>query len=137
MTNELLSDDAGPSSARDFFRGLGPALKMLREKAGLSAAVVATRGGIGKSQLSKYEKGREIPRLESLGKILDVLGVEPLAFFYLVNAIGRGITESHLRVELQLMQSRRRVGGEELVGCILMLQQVLLGCLATRAGEGA
>ncbi len=130
--------DAGTDESRDaggFFQGLGPALKMIREKTGLSAAAVATRAGVGKSQLSKYEKGRETPRLESLARILAVLGVEPLAYFYLVNAIGRSVTDSHVRVELQLMESRRRVGGEELVQCILMLQQVLLGCLVTGAED--
>jgi len=37
---------------------------------------------VGKSQVSKYESGKELPKLETLGKLLDVLGSDPLTLFY-------------------------------------------------------
>jgi transcriptional regulator with XRE-family HTH domain len=64
------------------FAGLGSTLRLLREQAGLSQGELARNAGMGKSQISKYESGKEFPRLESLERLLDALGVEPLTFFY-------------------------------------------------------
>jgi transcriptional regulator with XRE-family HTH domain len=49
---------------------------------GVSQEALARSAGIGKSQLSKYENGRELPKLDSLGKLLATLGVGYLEFFY-------------------------------------------------------
>lgn len=65
------------------FEHVGLALKMVREMARLSQAEAALRAGIGKSQLSKYERGQNLPTLASLGKILEVVKVDALFFFYL------------------------------------------------------
>jgi len=64
------------------FAELGGTLRALRESKGLSQAELARKAGMGKSQVSKYERGKELPRLESLEKLLDVLGAEPLTLFY-------------------------------------------------------
>lgn len=69
------------------FRHVGIALSILRELKGLSQADVASRAGIGKSQLSKYENAKELPKLESLGKLLHALGSDPLGFFYVVRML--------------------------------------------------
>ena len=69
------------------FRHVGLALSTLRELKGLAQAEVALRAGIGKSQLSKYENGKELPKLESLGKVLDTLGSDPFGFFYVVRML--------------------------------------------------
>jgi transcriptional regulator with XRE-family HTH domain len=63
------------------------ALTLLRELRGKSQAQIATSAGIGKSQLSKYENGKELPKLESLGKVLGVLNVGYFEFFYTVNLL--------------------------------------------------
>ncbi len=63
------------------FVELGRTLRALRESRGFSQAEVARRAGMGKSQVSKYERGT-LPRLESLEKLLAVLGAEPLTLFY-------------------------------------------------------
>jgi transcriptional regulator with XRE-family HTH domain len=75
--------------AETFFSQVGIALKVFRERAGLSAAELARRCGMGKSQLSKYENGSELPRIESLARILDALGADPLWFFYSVHQLHR------------------------------------------------
>jgi transcriptional regulator with XRE-family HTH domain len=61
---------------------LGRALFLLRELKELSRATVASRAGISKSQLVKYENGKEIPKLGSLAKVLEVLEVSFFEFFY-------------------------------------------------------
>jgi len=58
------------------FRNLGYVLRLLRELKGLSQQEVARKGGIGKSQVSLYESGRVLPRLESLEKFLKVLDTD-------------------------------------------------------------
>lgn len=67
------------------FKNLGMALRVLRDRAGLSQSGLARRAGMGKSQMSRYENGKELPRLESLERLLQTLGTGPLAFFQLVH----------------------------------------------------
>ncbi len=55
----------------------------------MSQAALARAAGIGKSQLSKYENGKELPKLDSLEKILLTLGVTPLAFFATMDYLDR------------------------------------------------
>jgi transcriptional regulator with XRE-family HTH domain len=64
------------------FINLGKTLGLLRELRGKSQARVAREAGIGKSQLSKYENGKELPKLDSLEKVLKALGVGQFEFFY-------------------------------------------------------
>ncbi|SRR5579885_3663505 len=69
------------------FENLGPALVVLRELRGFTQAEVAEKAGIGKSQVSRYEGGREYPKLESLEKILTVLGVSAAGLFNVVSVL--------------------------------------------------
>lgn len=72
------------------FQNVPLALKLLREMKGLSQLEAARAAGIGKSQLSKYENScKELPKLESLAKVLAVLDFQPLTFFYVVHLLGR------------------------------------------------
>ena len=64
------------------FTNLGQTLSLLRELRGQSQARVAREAGIGKSQLSKYENGKELPKLDSLEKVLNALDVGYFEFFY-------------------------------------------------------
>ncbi len=73
----------------DMFRNLGPALRLIREERGLSQSALAKAAGIGKSQLSKYESGRERPKLDSLEKLLTVLSIRVADFFTVVGLIDR------------------------------------------------
>jgi transcriptional regulator with XRE-family HTH domain len=70
------------------FEHLGPALRLLREQADLSQTRLAREAGMSKSQLSKYEKGRELPKLDSLARILRALDVQPLWLFYIAGMLG-------------------------------------------------
>jgi len=88
------------------FENLGNALALLRELRRVSQAEVARRAGIGKSQLSKYENGKEQPKLDSLEKVLNVLRVGPVGLFTVVavldgwNAETGGEGEAHVAPSL-------------------------------------
>ena len=71
------------------FENLGRTLSLLRELRGRSQAWVAREAGIGKSQLSKYENGKELPKLDSLEKVLLVLEVGHFEFFYTLHLVDR------------------------------------------------
>ena len=71
------------------FRNLGRSLSLLREMRGKSQAHVARAAGIGKSQLSKYESGKELPKLGSLEKVLTALDLGPLDLFSTLEMVER------------------------------------------------
>src|SRR5215210_8543744 len=71
------------------FANLGRTLSLLRELRGKSQAWVAREAGVGKSQLSKYENGKELPKLDSLEKVLLVLEVGHFEFFYTLYLVDR------------------------------------------------
>ncbi len=72
----------------EMFRHLGLTLRLLRELRGQSQGQVAKEAGISKSQLSKYENGR-LPKLETLERLLESLGVEYFQFFYTLYLVDR------------------------------------------------
>jgi transcriptional regulator with XRE-family HTH domain len=71
------------------FSNLGLTLSLLRELRGKSQARIAREAGIGKSQLSKYENGKELPKLDSLEKVLNALKVGYFEFFYTLSLVDR------------------------------------------------
>lgn len=75
------------------FTNLGRTLSLLRELRGKSQARVAREAGIGKSQLSKYENGKELPKLDSLEKVLIALKVSYFEFFYTLHLVDRRASE--------------------------------------------
>ena len=72
----------------EMFRHLGLTLRLLRELRGQSQGEIAKEAGISKSQLSKYENGR-LPKLETLERLLESLGVEYFQFFYTLYLVDR------------------------------------------------
>jgi transcriptional regulator with XRE-family HTH domain len=80
----------------EMFVNLGRTLGLLRELRGKSQALVAREAGIGKSQLSKYENGKELPKLDSLEKVLRALHVGYFEFFYTLYLVdGRAADLAH------------------------------------------
>ncbi len=71
------------------FANLGLTLILLRELLGKSQAQVARAARVGKSQLSKYENGKELPKLESLERVLSALGIGPLELFSTLEMVDR------------------------------------------------
>jgi len=71
------------------FDNVGLAITLLRELRGKSQAKLSRDAGIGKSQLSKYENGKELPKLDSLEKVLNALQVGYYEFFYTMHVVDR------------------------------------------------
>lgn len=71
------------------FDNVGLTLSLLRELRAKSQARVSREAGIGKSQLSKYENGKELPKLDSLEKVLNALKVGYFEFFYTLHLVDR------------------------------------------------
>ena len=69
------------------FGNLGRTLVLVREMRGYSQLTLSRKARVGKSQLSKYENGRDLPKLETLERILGVLEVQPISFFFMVSAL--------------------------------------------------
>jgi transcriptional regulator with XRE-family HTH domain len=84
-------------------RNFGKALTLLRELRGLRQAQVARAAGHGKSQLSKYENGKELPKLGTLIKVLESMGYTYSDFFSTLYAIDEQ--------ELALQEGRVRPSG--------------------------
>ena len=100
----------------DMFRNLGPALRLMREERGLSQSALARAAGIGKSQLSKYESGRERPKLDSLEKLLTVLSIRVADFFAVVSLIDR---------ELERIDGPESPGGGETAAVSGLLPEIV------------
>jgi transcriptional regulator with XRE-family HTH domain len=101
---------------------VGSALRLVREERGLSIARLAELSSSGKSQLSKYENGKELPKLDSLARILDALGVEPLTLFYWADRLARGVLEADIGEEILRSETRRDSGSQtfkQLFDCVL------------------
>lgn len=71
------------------FEHLGRALVLLRRLRGMSQGRVARSAGLGKSQLSKYESGQELPKLDSLERILNAMDLACLDLFSALHEIDR------------------------------------------------
>ena len=52
-------------------------LRRLRHQKGLSQETLAYEAGVNRSYLSKLERGATYAGLEIIGKLADVLGIEP------------------------------------------------------------
>jgi transcriptional regulator with XRE-family HTH domain len=94
------------------FKHLGPALRLVREQRGLTVADLARLSSSGKSQISKYETGKELPKLDSLARVLDALDVEPLKVFYLAARLARGISKADIEEEMFRAEARRNPGSQ-------------------------
>jgi transcriptional regulator with XRE-family HTH domain len=72
------------------YRNVPRAITLIRELRGLDQAQAALRAGIGKSQMSKYESGKELPKLDTLATVLEGLKVGVFEFWYTVYLINAG-----------------------------------------------
>jgi transcriptional regulator with XRE-family HTH domain len=71
------------------FQNLGPALGILRELRGFSQLELARRTDVSKGQISRYESGKDLPKLDTLERLLRVLEYRPDALFALAALLDR------------------------------------------------
>lgn len=91
------------------FRNLGLALLVVRQLSGRTQVELARQAGFSKSQLSKYEKGKDLPKLDSLGRILEVLSLSPRAFFKVLDILD-GMLDGTEGEEVSVVKSLVREG---------------------------
>lgn len=106
------SEPGGAEGALATFKQVGSALRLVREERGLSLARLAALSSSGKSQLSKYENGKELPKLDSLARVLDALDVEPLTLFYWASRLSRGVSLADIEEEMLHTEARRDAGSQ-------------------------
>lgn len=73
---ELLRSDGTPEET------LGERLKRLRQERGFTMTYLASRVGVSKPTLWKWEKGTVFPRQDMIHEIAEVLGVSQLELLY-------------------------------------------------------
>lgn len=66
--------DFRSSTTESAFRFLPGALRLLRDRRGLTQRELAERAACTLKQISAYETGRQRPRIETLERLLEVLG---------------------------------------------------------------
>lgn len=96
------------------FSNLGRTLSLLRDLRGFSQSQVALDAGIGKSQLSKYENGKELPKLDSLEKVLNALSIGHFEFFYTLHLIDQRAAELSRAWEAGSSSSQEEASASEI-----------------------
>jgi len=71
------------------FSNLGPTLVLLRELRGKSQMRLAHEAGLPKSALSLYETGGQLPKLDSLERVLEALKIKPFELFSTLEMVDR------------------------------------------------
>lgn len=51
-------------------------LRLLREGRKMSRTVLGERCGLSKNQIARYERGEQVPSIDTLGELCDIFGVE-------------------------------------------------------------
>jgi len=133
--------------AHDELSTLGPTLTLIRLVKRLSQGAVARQAGIGKSQLSKYESGKELPKLDSLSKVLRVLDLRLAEFTHLMDLVSAAVGRNHeaLAVLLARGVGLQLRGDEHLrdelmvrtIRCMLNLQRRMEAASSLQSSVGA
>jgi transcriptional regulator with XRE-family HTH domain len=118
------------------FGRIGQALAIIRQERGISQYDLADRCRIGRSQVSKYEAGRELMKLDTLEKILRVLGIEPDQFFRLVTSLDDSLKPVPA-AEKELRNRKLQDAFVNLHSAIDQLQYVIERSQSQTASEGA
>lgn len=64
----------------ELFRATGVVIKRLRQEKGLSVNILAFENDLQKSLISRLENGQNEPKLSSLWKLAEALGLKPSDF---------------------------------------------------------
>jgi transcriptional regulator with XRE-family HTH domain len=107
------------------FRNIGKALAILRRERGLSQAGLAEWCEIGRSQVSRYEAGKELMKLETLEKILARLTVEPDDFFRFLRSLDESAVPDRQRAPEQTDDRRLADAFQNMHGAIDELRQAV------------
>jgi transcriptional regulator with XRE-family HTH domain len=119
------------------FQDIGKALAILRQQRGISQVELAESCGIGRSQISRYESGRELMRLETLERILSELAVAPDEFFRFLASLDPASAPAPQRVPDRINDRRLTKAFRNLHSAIDELREVIEGAFnpALRSGR--
>lgn len=81
----------------------GPLIREARRHAGLSQAALAARLGTAQSVVSRWERGMDTPRVDTLGRILQACGLEADLTFRRFDDVDR----AQLRENLAMTPAQR------------------------------
>jgi transcriptional regulator with XRE-family HTH domain len=84
------------------FANIGKALAGLRRQRGLSQHQLAQLCEIGRSQLARYESGKELMKLATLEKILARLTIQPADFFRYLSSFDDASAPPHHRAPARI-----------------------------------
>lgn len=110
------------------FKDIGKVLERLRCQRGLSQAQLADLCEIGRSQVSRYEAGKELMKLATLERILATLEVEPEDFFHAVGSTSRAPVPQEDTARERCQGRQLDDAFRNLHAAIDELRQVVEGC---------
>jgi transcriptional regulator with XRE-family HTH domain len=108
----------------EMFSKVGQALALIRQERGISQYELADLCRIGRSQVSKYEAGKELMKLETLAKLLRCLNVSPEQFFHLAASLESAM-KPPVEVQRQAMDREFGAVAERLNDALAALHEVV------------
>ena len=86
----------------------GALIREARQVAGLSQAQLATKAGTAQAAISRWERGLDVPRVDTLGRILQACGFEADLHFRRHDDVDR----AQIRLQLAMSPEDRIVASE-------------------------
>jgi transcriptional regulator with XRE-family HTH domain len=123
--NELVEPLATRSLG--MFGGIGATLAIIRKERGFSQEALAKRCRMGRSQVSRYESGKDLMTFSTLEKLLRFLAVEPEGFFRLAASLTSSTSPADGPGEAELRHVNEAV--ENLHAAIDQFQEAIEGLL--------
>jgi transcriptional regulator with XRE-family HTH domain len=112
------------------FSNIGPALRIIRQARGISQSRLALISKTGRSQLARYEAGKDLMRLDTLEKLLEALEVEPEQLFRLVRSLDESLSPRQPGVGERIEVRALEDAFQNLRSAIDQLQQAVQRCLS-------
>jgi transcriptional regulator with XRE-family HTH domain len=109
-----------------FLESVGPAIRLLRKRVGLTQRGLAEASGVSKNILSNWETGATQPSMGSLIKVLEALDVDLLDFHHTIRQLtGRAAEARATRLPAALRAERT----DHLVLLLDRAPEIALWCL--------
>lgn len=102
-----LSDDVREGGRTAAFEDLPRALRWLRRRRGLTQGDIARVSGVQAAMVSRYETGQAVPRLDTLGRLLEAMEVSPTALGWALQVVQEGAAPGPLDLPAELPSAER------------------------------
>jgi len=115
------------TSAPAIEQRIGPEVRRLRERLGLSVRTLADLAGFSPSLISQIENGVVSPSIASLGQIASTLGVSLADFFAATAEAGVTVVRADARPSFSSAYSRGKVEGLTSVAAAHVVEAIMVG----------